>query len=117
MEEAGVAKAWQMLGLKLEPLNEAERKEITSKVYNGPRGQVRYNGGMRVREIRSDSQAARFMKEGDVLLGLNGFETLTSANLEYLLEDSRVAHVASLKCQIYRRGSVPLEGVLQLTKK
>ena len=117
MEDAGVAKAWDMLGLKLEALNEAERKEINSKVYSGPRGQVRYNGGMRVREIRPNSQAARFIQEGDVLLGLNGFETLTSANLEYLLEDSRIANVPSLKCQIYRRGSVPREGVLQLTRK
>lgn len=117
VEDAGVTKAWNLLGLKLETLNETERKEIISKVYNGPRGQVRYNGGMRVREIRPNSPAARFIQEGDVLLGLNGFETLTSANLEYLLEDSRIANVPSLKCQIYRRGSVPLEGVLQLTKK
>ncbi len=59
-------------------------------MFNGPRGQVRYNGGLKVSQIRPNSPAARFIHEGDVLLGLNGFETLTSANLQYLLDDSRI---------------------------
>ncbi len=51
----------------------------------------------------SEQPAARFIHEGDVLLGLNGFETLTSANLQYLLDDSRIGTASTMKCQIYRR--------------
>ncbi len=114
-DDSGLTKAWDVLGLKLEALSDAERKEITSKVFNGPRGQVRYNGGLKVSQIRPNSPAARFIHEGDVLLGLNGFETLTSANLQYLLDDSRIGTASTMKCQIYRRGSSPLEGTLNLT--
>ncbi len=76
---------------------------------------MRYNGGLKVSQIRPNSPAARFIHEGDVLLGLNGFETLTSANLQYLLDDSRIGTASTMKCQIYRRGSSPLEGTLNLT--
>ncbi len=33
-DDSGLTRAWDVLGLKLEALSDAERKEITSKVFN-----------------------------------------------------------------------------------
>ena len=56
-----------------------------------------------------------FVKEGDVLLGLDGFETLGPVNLNYILKQDRIQKATSMKCQIYRKGGNPLEGTLLLS--
>lgn len=109
-------RAWELLGLRLEGLEEAEKLEITSRSYPGAKGSVRYNGGLRVAAVRNGSVASRFIREGDVLLGLDGFETLGPLNLQYILKPDRVQRATAMKCQIYRKGSNPLEGTLALTK-
>ena len=67
-EESVMNRAWDLLGLRLENLNEADRVEIASKAYPGARKPVRYNGGLRVVSVRSGSVASRFVNEGDILL-------------------------------------------------
>ena len=114
--EAGVMnRAWDLLGLRLEKLNEADRMEIASKAYPGARKPVRYNGGLRVVSVRSGSVASRFVNEGDILLGLDGFETLGPTNISYILRDARISNSAPMKCQILRKGGNPIEGTLTLT--
>ena len=114
--EVGVMnRAWDLLGLRLESLNEVDRAEIAHKVYPGARKPVRYNGGLRVVAVRSGSVAAGFVNEGDILLGLDGFETLGSTNISYILRDARISNLAPMKCQILRNGGNPIEGVLTLT--
>jgi len=114
--EAGVMnRAWDLLGLRLENLNEVDRIEIASKAYPGARKPVRYNGGLRVVSVRSGSVASRFVNEGDILLGLDGFETLGSKNISYILRDARISNSAPMKCQILRKGGNPMEGTLTLT--
>lgn len=108
-------RAWDLLGLRLESLNEVDRAEIAHKVYPGARKPVRYNGGLRVVAVRSGSVAAGFVNEGDILLGLDGFETLGSTNISYILRDARISNLAPMKCQILRNGGNPIEGVLTLT--
>ena len=114
--EAGVMnRAWDLLGLRLENLNEVDRIEIASKAYPGARKPVRYNGGLRIVSVRSGSVAARFVNEGDILLGLDGFETLGPTNLIFILRDARISNSAPMKCQVLRKGGNPIEGTLTLT--
>ena len=76
---------------------------------------MRYNGGLRVVSVRSGSVASRFVNDGDILLGLDGFETLGSTNIRYILRDARISDAAPMKCQILRKGGNPIEGTLTLT--
>lgn len=116
-DEQIMNRAWELLGLRLEMLTEPEKREVSGRAYPGPKGPVRYNGGLRVAAVRPNSVASRFIRDGDILLGLDGFETLGAANLNYILADTRIRTMSSLKCQIYRRGSNPLEGTLSLEQK
>lgn len=113
--EPAVQRAWEILGLKLEPLTDVEKQEITGRTYPGARGPVQYHGGLRVVSVRPGSVASRILKEGDILLGLDGYETLGAPNLTYILGENRIRQMTAMKCQYYRRGSNPLEGTLQLT--
>ena len=110
-----LTRAWDLLGLRLESLSEAEKQEVTSRSYAGAKGSVKYNGGLRIVGVKSGSVASRFIREGDILLGLDGFETLGPVNLSYILKADRLQKTTSMKCQIYRKGSTPLEGTLSLT--
>ncbi len=114
-EESVMNRAWDLLGLRLENLNEVDRVEIASKAYPGARKPVRYNGGLRVVSVRSGSVASRFVNEGDILLGLDGFETLGPTNISYILRDARISNSAPMKCQILRKGGNPVEGTITLT--
>ncbi len=115
-EQQVMIRAWDLLGLRLEGLKESEKAEITGRAYPGSKGPVRYNGGLRVVTVRAGSAASRFIQEGDILLGLDGFETLGATNLEYILRETRVHATATMQCQVYRQGNKPLEGTLQLTR-
>jgi len=115
-EQNVMRRAWDLLGLRLENLNEAERLAISSKAYPGAKKSVKYNGGLRVVSVRSGSVASRFINEGDILLGLDGFETLGPTNISYILRDARVSSAAPMKCQILRRGGNPIEGSITLTR-
>jgi len=114
-DEQIMIRAWDVLGLRLESLSDAERQEVTSRTYPGSKQPVRYNGGLRVVTVRQNSVAARFVKEGDILLGLDGYETLGPPNLTYILGDARIKKANAMKCQVYRKGSNPLEGTLFLS--
>ncbi|MFM7863620.1 MAG: serine protease, partial [Planctomycetaceae bacterium] len=84
--------------------------------FPGARGPVRYNGGMKITSVRADSVGAALLREGDVLLGLDGYETVSSGNLGFILGDGRTATLSGMKCQYYRKGGSPLEGVLHLKR-
>jgi S1-C subfamily serine protease len=113
-EQLVMNRAWDLLGLRLENLTETERHEISSKEYPGARKPVRYNGGLRIISVRAGSVASRFVNEGDILLGLDGFETLGPTNISYILRDARISNSAPMKCQILRKGGSPIEGTITL---
>jgi serine protease Do len=114
-EQSVLNRAWDLLGLRLEILNDVDRAEIASKAYPGANKPVRYNGGLRVVSVRSGSVASRFINEGDILLGLDGFETLGPTNISYILRDARISNSAPMKCQILRKGGNPVEGTITLS--
>ena len=114
-EQGVMNRAWDLLGLRLENLNEVDRAEIASKAWPGASKPVRYNGGLRVVSVRAGSVASRFVNEGDILLGLDGFETLGPTNISYILRDARISTSDPMKCQILRKGGNPVEGTLTLT--
>ena len=77
---------------------------------------MKYNGGMKVVEIRSESVASTLLQEGDILLGLDGFETVSTSNLGFILGEARITSTSRMKCQYFRQGTNPLEGTLNLAR-
>lgn len=74
-----------------------------------------YKGGMRVQDVRANSPAARFgIRPGDVLVGLDGFETLSTSSLRYILRPARLRNLTTMSFQILRAGSPPLQGTMDL---
>jgi serine protease Do len=99
-----------MLGLRLASLRPQDRSIIGR----------RYKGGMRVTAADYGGLAARHgIRRGDILLGLDGYETLDDRNLQFILLDSRVKNLKTLSFQIFRQhhgalvGSIDLPGTRQ----
>ena len=88
------ARARRLFGINLANLNQRDRNSI-----NG-----RFNGGMKVISVSNGSPAERYgVQVGDILLGLDGFETLNDRSLEYILQDARLQNLKSVKFQVFRR--------------
>ena len=88
-------KAQRLLGLRLALLTPQERAALGAT----------YHGGMRIVTVDRDSKAERHgIRKGDVLLGLDRFETLNDRNLTFILQDSRLAKMKKLEFQIFRNG-------------
>ena len=102
--ESVIENAWQMLGLRLAPLTELERKQFPSK----------YQGGMRVTEVRSDSPASQNkIRKDDILVGLHVWETTSFDNLAYVLGHSHIMQLGTLKFYVLR-GTETLFGELKI---
>ena len=100
------AKAERLLGLTLTTMTPQERRVIGN----------RYHGGMTVAHVAKQSKAARHgIRKGDVLLGLDGFETLSDRNLTFILQDSRLRKLKTLSFQIFRTGEGALVGHMKLS--
>ena len=95
-----------LLGLRLGLLNAHDRTVIGR----------RYKGGMRVTAADSGGLAARHgIRRGDILLGLDGYETLDDRNLQFILLDSRIKKLKTLSFQIFRQHHGALAGSIDLT--
>lgn len=104
-ENSGTYRAWKMFGIRLANLSERERRRLPA----------RYNGGMKVLFVRSGSPADRDgLRNGDVLVGLDGYETLGEPNLVFLLDSKRIESQSEMQFQIVRNGSRALMGTLRL---
>jgi len=114
-EQSAMDRGWEILGLRLESLSDEDRTEISNKAYLGTQKPVRYKGGMRVVSVRTGSVAEAFIQVGDILLGLDGFETLESANISYILRDARLSNAAPMKCLFLRKGWNPIENTLSVS--
>ena len=67
---------WQQLGLKMASLPETQKNLV------GPK----YRGGMRVNDVRTDGPAAaNGIQKGDILVGLDKWETMSSDNINWIL--------------------------------
>ena len=102
---SGIQITWQMFGLRLTELSVRERRQLSPK----------YNGGMKVTSVRPGAAAARHgIRKGDILLGLDGYETLRERHLEFILDDARLRAMTSVSFRITRNGSGALDGSMTM---
>jgi len=84
---------WRMFGLRLRPLPAKEQSIV------GPR----YRGGMRVTAVRSGGPAAlNGIQKGDILVGLHLWETISYANVNYVVEHPQLSDFSPLKFYVLR---------------
>ncbi|MBI1311049.1 PDZ domain-containing protein [bacterium] len=97
-ESGKAATLWTRLGLKLGPAVAGDPGEKNHT----------YHGGMRISEVRKISPASRAgLQSGDVLVGLDKWETLSPENVDYALQ--RIAEMergTSLKFFVVRNGEM-----------
>jgi serine protease Do len=97
-----------VLGLELRPIAADEFRETY---------QTRYRGGLLVAEVRPDSPAAsQGIHRGDVLVGMHIWETISQANVDYILSRPDVQSLNPVKFFILR-GSETLYGYMPLAMK
>jgi serine protease Do len=97
-------KCWKMAGMKLEP---AQRTQLGIH-------STRYRGGMRVLEIRGESPSAKAgIRQGDILVGLHQWETISQDNMSYIFNHKQLATFGPLKFYVLR-GAETLYGNVTL---
>lgn len=97
-------RAWNQLGLRLQPRSATQIRDKKSK----------YRGGLAVMEVRPGSPAeSQGIRRGDVLVGMHVWETVSLDNVTYVLKQDRVTSNGPLKFYILR-GNQTLYGHLQL---
>ena len=102
---ASRSKSWEILGLDLVP----EPKETFQKRTS------RYRGGMRVVDVRHDGPAAEEgIVPGDVLIGMNGWETASAQDIDYVVTRPNLDQLGPLKFYVMRGKNV-LFGHLDVT--
>jgi serine protease Do len=97
---------WSVLGLRMAALPSHQQHMLRPP----------YRGGMKVLEVRADSTAARNgIRKGDILVGLSRWETLSTENVIWILNQS-LSNGQDVKFYVIR-GSETLFGQLQLASK
>ncbi|HEV3138658.1 MAG TPA: PDZ domain-containing protein, partial [Pirellulales bacterium] len=86
-------RAWEVIGLRLEPVGPKHLKEYQSQ----------YSGGLLVTAVRPDSPAWRNrIRQGDILLGLHVWETTSLDHVSYVLKRHDFASFQPLKFVVLR---------------
>lgn len=99
------SKAWELLGLELEPVPARQFQRYRS----------RYRGGLNVLAVRPGSPAARQgIRRGDVLVGMHIWETVTLDNVAYILNRPDFTELEPVKFYILR-GNETLFGHLNVS--
>ncbi len=97
-------RTWTQLGLRL---GTASQQMFT-------RANSRYRGGLKVVGVRGDGPAARQgIRYGDVLVGMQKWETISLDNVAYILDSDHVKRGEPLKFYVIRNGET-LFGHLQV---
>lgn len=88
-------RAWELIGVRLEQLPPDRVQSVSS----------RYNGGLKVTDVRTDGPAARQgIRRGDVLVGMHKWETVTLDNVKFIFDSSEFAKAQPVKFYILRGG-------------
>ncbi|MFO0919367.1 MAG: trypsin-like peptidase domain-containing protein [Planctomycetaceae bacterium] len=96
---------WNQLGLRMATLP-SHQKDLVAP---------RYRGGMKVLEVRSGSQAANNgIRQGDILVGLSKWETVSSENVAWILNQPATPGEEGMKFYVIR-GQETLFGHLPTT--
>ncbi len=70
-------------------------------------GNRKYNGGLLVQNVRANSPAARQgIQNGDILLGIQRWETLSVENVIFVLEQPEIQRAEQVKFLLVRNGKV-----------
>jgi serine protease Do len=100
--------AWEILGLELKSLSQAEFRQK----YHTP-----YDGGLAVVDVRPNSPAyEQGVRAGDVLVGMHIWETVSLDNVAYILQRPDLGTINPIKFFIIR-GSKTLYGYLPVSMK
>jgi serine protease Do len=84
---------WETLGLRLKPVDQAQLRTF----------QKQYRGGLLVTAVRRDSPASRDgIRQGDILLGIHIWETISLENVAYILKTDEFAKLQPVKFLILR---------------
>ncbi len=87
------AQVWDVLGMKL-----AEEPRTTFQRRNS-----RYNGGMRVVEVRPDGPAAlQGILPGDILVGMHRWETASEQDVDYIITRPNLAQMGKVRFYVLR---------------
>jgi serine protease Do len=87
--------AWEVLGLRLNPVPAQSVRQQSS----------RYRGGLRVTNVRPGGPAARQgIRAGDILVGLHKWETVSLDNVAYILDNEEFLQAQPAKFYILRSG-------------
>jgi serine protease Do len=101
---ATINRYWRTLGLRLEPVTDSHLRKLGSP----------YHGGLRVVALRSDSPAARQgIRKGDVLVGMDKWETVSLENVNYILSRPGLQRAGKVKFYVVR-GAETLYGHLPI---
>ncbi len=91
-----VEHAWQVLGLRLVPLNDDQLNQISG---------TQYRGGMLITEVREpQAREKNGLKAGDILVGLHQWETITLRNVDFVLSHPDREKFSPLKFFVIRDG-------------
>ncbi|QGJ69347.1 Periplasmic serine proteinase Do [Planctomycetales bacterium 10988] len=102
-----VKQVWQMLGLRLDPV---DMKSFLER-------RTRYQGGLAIQDVRPNGPAAlQGIRKGDVLVGLHIWATVNLDNVEHILNRPELEQIAPLKFYVVREGKtlygfLPIEEV------
>ncbi|MCE9527846.1 MAG: trypsin-like peptidase domain-containing protein [Planctomycetales bacterium] len=100
-------RVWGTLGIKLSPMNDSDFKQLNS----------RYQGGLRVLDVRKSSPAwQQGIRTGDVLVGMHIWETTSLENIAYILEREEVTKNEPVIFYIIR-GTETLQGQIRLAER
>ena len=108
--------AWDKLGMRLVELEAAEVRNYRDAVERRNETEYKFDGGLRVVDIRSGSAAARQgIRSGDVLVGLHKWKTLSFDNISYILRESTLSKDAEEVSFYIVRSGETLFGKLPVT--
>lgn len=100
-------RVWGTLGIKLSPMSDSDFKQLNS----------RYQGGLRVQDVRKSSPAwQQGIRTGDVLVGMHIWETTSLENIAYILEREEVTKNEPVIFYIIR-GTETLQGQIRLAER
>lgn len=107
--KSNYAASWKMLGLEL--------KRIDPKSFCKKYVKTIYRGGLRVTSVRPNSPAAaQGIHEGDILVGMHIWETVSMDNVSFILKRPDLNKKAPLKFFILRDGET-LYGYMSLAMR
>ncbi|MCA9217925.1 MAG: trypsin-like peptidase domain-containing protein [Planctomycetales bacterium] len=97
--------AWEKLGMRLVELTPTEMSEYKQEVEEKGTKSYKFDGGLRVSDVRSGSAAAeQGIRSGDVLVGLHKWKTLSFDNVSYILRESTITKDQEVTFYIVRSG-------------